>query len=54
MYLSVKQVSERIGVSTRTIFRRIEAGEIPIVRLGTRIIRINESDLDEYIEKNRR
>ena len=36
--LSIKQLSERTGVSPRTIFDLIQKGELPIVRFGSRIL----------------
>ena len=50
-YLTTRQAAERLQVSTKTISRRIDAGSLPYVRLGARIIRIRDADLNDYINK---
>jgi len=50
-YLTIRQAAERLQVSTKTISRRIDAGSLPCVRLGARIIRIRDADLNDYINK---
>ena len=51
MLLSPKQAAERLGVCTKTIYRRIEDGSLPGIRLSAKILRIDEQDLQEYIAK---
>lgn len=53
MYITVKQAAERLQVSTKTIFRRIEDNSIPVIRLGNKTIRIDESDLQQYIDAHK-
>lgn len=53
MYLTVKQAAERLQVSTKTISRRIEDGSIPVIRLGNKTIRIDENELQRYIDSRR-
>lgn len=50
-YLSVTDVAKHINISKMTIYRLIEAGEIPALRVG-RSVRILEQDLEEYVIRN--
>lgn len=47
--LTLRQAAERLQVSMSTIRRRVDEGEIPVVRIG-RNIRVRPEDLEEYIE----
>ena len=42
--LTVQQVAENLQLSTKTIGRKIKAGELPAHRLG-RLLRVSEDDL---------
>ena len=44
-YLTCAQVAEEVGVSTRTILRWIEAGDLPAIRLPGGRLRISETAL---------
>lgn len=49
--LSVKEVSQRLGVSINTVIRLIESGEIQnVIRVG-RQYRIPESSFNEYLKR---
>jgi excisionase family DNA binding protein len=48
---TIAQVAELLGLSTRTIYRWIKAGRLPIVRLGRRV-RIRHGDVVAFIEAN--
>lgn len=50
-YLSVTDVANHINISKMTIYRLIESGEIPALRVG-RSVRILEQDLEEYVIRN--
>lgn len=52
MYFTVQQAAERLGVSTKTIFRRIKSGDISIMRDGPKLIRISDESLQAYIIKH--
>lgn len=43
--LSTKQCAEYAGVDVKTIYRRIEEGDLPAVRFGPRCMRIRREDL---------
>ena len=51
--LTVAAAAEVLGFSSKTIRRRIDAGDIPVHRLG-RAIRLAEDDLIAYIAKTRK
>lgn len=53
MYLTVKQAADRLQVSKKTIFRRIDDGSLRAIRLGSRTIRIKEDELQRYIDGHR-
>jgi excisionase family DNA binding protein len=46
--LTVEQVAERLSVSTRTVRRLIDSGELPAHRMG-RMVRVSVDDLERYI-----
>jgi excisionase family DNA binding protein len=45
---TVQGAADRLNVSTRTVRRLIDAGELPVVRIA-RSIRITDEDLDALI-----
>jgi excisionase family DNA binding protein len=51
--LTIDEAAEVLSLSTKTIRRRIDAGEIPVHRPG-RVIRIAENDLIAYIAQTRK
>jgi excisionase family DNA binding protein len=50
--LTVSEVAERVGLSTKAVRRAIERGELPASKLCGRI-RVRPEDVDEWIESNR-
>lgn len=50
-YLSVTDVAKHINISKMTIYRLIDAGEIPALRVG-RSVRILQTDLEQYVIRN--
>ena len=46
--MKVKDVANRLKVTTKTVYRKITGGELSVVRLG-RSIRISEEALNEYL-----
>lgn len=45
IWLSISQAADKFGVHKNTIRNLIRRGELPASRIGERIIRISESDL---------
>ena len=51
--LTAAAVAKRLGVSTKTVRRWIEAGELKAHRFG-RCVRISEDDLQDFIKRHRK
>jgi excisionase family DNA binding protein len=51
--LTVAQVAERIGQSRFSVYRKIEAGTIPAIRLGdgNAALRVRESELERWLNE---
>lgn len=52
--LTIAEVSRRMSVTSRHVYHLIEIGELPTVNIGARNIRIAESDITDFIRRNRR
>ena len=50
---TIGDTAERLSVSPRTVRRLIDAGELPIIRIG-RAIRIDDNDLEQAIARWRK
>jgi excisionase family DNA binding protein len=50
--LTRSDVAERLGVSTKTVDRLLQRGELRAIRLGA-AVRIDPRDLDDLIRKAR-
>ena len=50
--LTVQEGADWLAISKPTIWRMIRRGEIPVVRIARRTIRLKLTDLENYIEKN--
>jgi excisionase family DNA binding protein len=51
-WLSTKEAATRLGVTLRSLYRFIDEGELTAYRFG-RVIRLMESDLDDFIASRR-
>lgn len=47
-YMTVGEVAGVLRVSTMTVYRLINAGQLPAVRIG-RSFRVREEELDHYL-----
>lgn len=47
-YMTPREVAEHFKVSTRTVERLIERGELSCIRLGPKLTRIRPADLEAY------
>lgn len=47
-FLTIAEVAQRLNVSTKTVIRRINSGDLPAHRFGPRSVRISESDLKAF------
>lgn len=52
--MTVAQVARALGVSKMTIYRRIDAGEIPVVHGYSKYVRIKVSVVAEILKKIKR
>ena len=47
--LTLTEAAELLGVSRRTLGRRIACGALPVFRDGPRLMRVSRSDLETYV-----
>jgi excisionase family DNA binding protein len=51
-WLSTKEAARHLGIATATLYRLIDAGELPAYRFG-RVIRLQQAEVDAFIEASR-
>ena len=51
-WLSTAEAAVRLGITTRTLYRFIDEGQLPAYRFG-RVIRLKENEVDTFIESCR-
>ena len=51
-WLSTEETARRLGLTTRTIYRFVDIGQLPAYRFG-RVFRFKASDVDVFIERSR-
>lgn len=51
-WLSTEDTARRLGLTTRTIYRFVDIGQLPAYRFG-RVFRFKASDVDAFIEQSR-
>ena len=51
-WLSTKEAARRLGITPRTLYRFIDAGDLPAYRMG-RVIRLQQAAVDAYIDQCR-
>lgn len=49
--LSLPQAAALLGLSVRTLRRRIAAGDLPAYRSGRSILRVRSTDLDQLFKR---
>ncbi len=52
IWVSTLKAADRMGITTRTLYRFIDRGDLPAYRFG-RVIRLRLSDVDTFIEQSR-
>jgi excisionase family DNA binding protein len=52
--LTYREAAERLGITEAALRKRISTGKIPRIAFGPRSCRIDEHDLEAYIEEGRR
>lgn len=48
-WLSTAEAAKRLGITSRTLYRFIDQGDLPAYRFG-RVIRLKEDEVDRFIE----
>lgn len=48
-WLSTAEAAKRLGITARTLYRFIDAGQLPAYRFG-RVIRLQETEVDSFIQ----
>lgn len=51
-WLSTAEAAKRLGITSRTLYRFIDQGELPAYRFG-RVIRLKRDEVDSFIESCR-
>jgi excisionase family DNA binding protein len=51
-WLSTKDAAERLGITLRSLYRFIDEGDLIAYKFG-RVIRLQQSDVDRFIEASR-
>jgi excisionase family DNA binding protein len=51
-WLSTQEAARRLGITTRTLYRFVDQGDLPAYRMG-RVIRLQSADVDEFIAGSR-
>ena len=50
-HLSPKEAAHQLGLSPKTVLKRIREGQIyPVYRINARVIRIPQEAIDEYLD----
>ncbi|MXW42990.1 MAG: helix-turn-helix domain-containing protein [Acidimicrobiia bacterium] len=52
VWLNTQTAAQRLGITTRTLYRFINEGSLPAYRMG-RVIRVKRSDVDVFIDASR-
>ncbi|MEJ6005773.1 helix-turn-helix domain-containing protein [Paucibacter sp. AS339] len=51
--LKMQTVTQATGLSSATIYRKVAAGELPIVKMGKRCTRFRAADVRAFIQAQR-
>lgn len=51
-WLSTKEAARRLGITSRTLYRLIDSGQVPAYKFG-RVIRLQQAEVDAFIERSR-
>jgi excisionase family DNA binding protein len=52
VWLSTKEAARQLGITTRTLYRLIDSGQIPAYKFG-RVIRLQEAEVVAFIQQAR-
>jgi excisionase family DNA binding protein len=52
VWLSTREAARQLGITTRTLYRLIDSGQLPAYKFG-RVIRLQEAEVDAFIQRAR-
>ena len=52
VWLNTEEAARRLGITTRTLYRFIDKGELAAYRFG-RVFRLKQADVDNFIDQCR-
>lgn len=50
-YITRKQAAERLSVSVRVLDGLIARGQLPAYKVGSKLVRIREADIERYMQR---
>jgi excisionase family DNA binding protein len=50
--LDAKQVAELLGIKPRTVYSLVDQGLLPYIRIGRRLVRFSQGDLEELYRRS--
>jgi excisionase family DNA binding protein len=50
-WVTIAAAAERLGLSTKSVRRRIADGTLPAYRIGPRLIRLDSADVDRLLPR---
>lgn len=53
MLLRIPEVAAELGLGRSSVYQLIQAGELPVVRIG-RAVRVSRADLEAWVDQRRR
>ena len=52
-FLTKQELASRLQIGIKTVEYLVTTGQLPFVRIGKRIVRFSESELDKYFAKQK-
>ncbi len=51
-WMSTREAAGELGITTRTLYRLIDSGQLPAYKFG-RVIRLKADEVDAFVERSR-
>lgn len=51
-WLSTRAAAEQLGITTRTLYRLIDSGQLPAYKFG-RVIRLKQDEIEAFVQSAR-
>ena len=51
-WLSTREAAGELGITTRTLYRLIDSGQVPAYKFG-RVIRLKAEEVEAFVERSR-